>query len=148
MPAPYTSTVPVFKHQLLVNLQARVGLNGVQITHGPPFPLPEPEFIWLADVDGHQDWAAINVVTKPKEETYDLTVWIKVLRSTTPDDFKTAGDRAFALMAEIEQELRGDPSVANTVRVAHVGAYKFTEDANAEFNEAILRITVHVRARI
>lgn len=143
-----TSTVPVLKNQLKKNLQARVGLSGVQVTQGPPFPLPEVEFIWLGDVKGRQEWATIASPTKPKEEHYDLKVWIRVLRSNTPDDFKTAGDRAFALLAELENELRGDPSVTNTVRVAHVGEFDFQEDAGAEMNQALLEVTVHVRARI
>ena len=140
-----TSTVPVFKNQLKTNLLARAGLSGVQVTHGPPLPLPETDFIWLGDVKGAQDWLAM---LKTKQEHYDLTVWIRALRSTTPDDFKTAGDRVFALMAELENELRGDPTVTGTVLIAAVTGFTFREDAAAELNQANLEVFVNVMAQI
>ncbi len=136
-----TSSVPAFKAQLKTNLLARAGLANVQVTHGPPFPVPEIEFIWLGDAQGTQEWAG---GAKLKSEQYDLTVWIRVLNSSTPDDFKTAGDRAFALLAELENELRGDKTVSGTVTSAEVTDFDFQEDATAEQNIAVIQTTVRV----
>lgn len=136
-----TSSVPTFKAQLKTNLLARTGLANVQVTHGPPAPVPEAEFIWLGDVRGSQDWAAGQAL---KSEIYELTVWIRVLASTAPDDFKTAGDRVFALLAELENELRGDKTVTGTVTSAQVTDFDFQEDATGEQTLAVIEVTVQV----
>lgn len=140
-----SSSVPSLKHQLVLNLQARPGLANVQVTHGPPLPVPEAEFIWLGDAQGTQTRESAG---NTKLETYNLQVIVRVLSSTTADDFKTAGDRAFALMAELENELRGDKTVSGAVRDAEVTDFDFKEGANAETNEALLDVTVHVQALI
>jgi hypothetical protein len=140
-----SSTVPAFKARLKTNLLGRAGLTGVQVTHGPPLPVPEPEFIWLADAKGTQDFMT---AAAQRDEEYDLTIWIHVVTNSTPDDFKTAGDRAFALMAEIENELRGDRTVSGTVMQAHLTDFVFLEHGSAESQEAQIEITVHVKALI
>lgn len=140
-----TSTVPAFKAALRTLLQARTGLANVQVTYGPPLPVPESEFIWLGDVQGAQDRAAMAGTTV---EQYDATVLIRVLTSTAPDDFKTAGDRAFALMAEVENCVRADQTVSGTVNTAHVTNFVFEEDAAPEQTSALISVTVQVTAYI
>lgn len=140
-----SSTIPAMKAQLKTNLRARTVLANVQVTHGPPFPVPDAEFIWLGDVTGAQSWLAFQ---KTRKEEYDLKVWIRVLTSSSPDDYKTAGDRAFALMAELENELRGDPTVSGTVTTSELTDFDFREDATGEQTVALLEATVHVQSFI
>jgi hypothetical protein len=66
-----TSTIPALKRQLRAALAARAGLAGVQVSYGAPFPLPEPEWLWVADVSGQQVAAALG--QQRREETYTLT---------------------------------------------------------------------------
>lgn len=149
------STVPAFKLQLRTNLQARAALAGVQITYGPPTPQPgwgadvnTVEYIWLGDVQGTQEWLTFSSAGGTREEEYDLTVWLLVAKATSPDDYQAAGNRAFALMAEIENEVRTDHTVGGTVLEAEVASFIFVEDAKPEVNEARIALTVHVKALI
>ena len=150
-----SSTVPALKLQLRTNLAARAGLSGVQVTYGPPTPQPgwgndinTVEYVWIGDVQGTQAFSIFNASGGQRDEEYDLKIWISVTKATSPDDYQTAGNRAFALMAEIENEVRADHTVTGTVQQAEVTGFIFIEDAKAEMNEARLEVTVHVKALI
>ncbi|MEZ5101169.1 MAG: hypothetical protein R3C15_15485 [Thermoleophilia bacterium] len=142
-----TSTVPTLKANLQARLQARVGLAGVQVSYGAPFPMPEPEWIWLADVEGEQEPAALG--RQRRSETFRLEVLVRVVRSTL-DDQEAATERAYALAAELENELRSDPTVGVAADfIAQIGGpFRLAEDANAEQRVASLVVTVTCRARI
>ena len=150
-----SSTVPALKLQLRTNLLNRAGLSGVQVTYGPPTPQPgwgndinTVEYVWIGDVQGSQQWFTFTTPGGQREEDYDLKIWIAVQKATGLDDYVTAGNRAFALMAEVENELRADHTVTGTVQQAEVTGFIFIEDAKAEMNEARLEVTVHVKAII
>lgn len=143
-----TSTIPAFKAALLTQLQARAGLTGVQVSYGYPGPLPEPEYIWLADVSGSQQLAQMG--RRSREEDFSLTVLIKTeVSGVQPADQKTATERAFTLMGELEAQLRTDPTVTGTVRVAQIeGPVDLVELAGNEARGALLTVTVHAEQRI
>ncbi|MEW6583476.1 MAG: hypothetical protein AB1416_12030 [Actinomycetota bacterium] len=137
-----TASISAFKAALLTRLQARPGLAGVQVTWGwPPGDL-EPEWIMLGDVDGTQAAAALGA--QRREEEYFLDVTISVVRDMADDPRETA-DRAFALAAEVEDELRGDASLGGVVREAQVIADGLVEPADGNQREA--RIPMRIRAR-
>lgn len=96
---------------LKTQLQARVGLAGVQITEG--FPLqPDLEYIAIADADPHEQTSAGQRSTPhPREESFVLVVVISVVRIGDADAAEVV-DRAYALAAEVENELRNDPTIA------------------------------------
>jgi hypothetical protein len=139
-----TSTVPAFKSALLAKLNARTNLKNVQVTYGPPLP-PSREWIWLGDVAGEQQTAALG--NQRREETYDLSVIIGITREGV--DQQATTERAFALMAELENELRSDATVGGVVRTAEVqGQFRLDELASDTARGAHLAITVQCTARI
>jgi hypothetical protein len=143
-----TSTIPAFKAALQAQLQKRQGLNGVMVSYGYPGPVPEVEYIWLADVRGSQALATMG--NRKREEDYSLTVLIKTeISGVQPTDQQTATERAFTLMGELEAQLRTDPTVNAAVRVAQVeGPVDLVELAGNNARGALLTVTVHAEARI
>ena len=140
-----TSTVPAFKAALLAALQARPTLSTVQVTYGAPLPSPADEYVWLADADGEQETAALGA--QRREEYYDLTVYVAVYRAG--EDQQATTERAFELVAELEEVLRADATVGGVVRVAVVaGPFRLEEMASDTHRGAQVTVTVAVRARI
>lgn len=139
------STIPAFKAALATALRARANLANVQVSYGAPLPAPADEFVWLADVEGEQEAAALGA--QKREEIYELTIIVSVIRAG--GDQQAVTERAFALASEIEAELRGDGTVGGTVRFAQIaGPFRLEEMASDTHRGAQLTITVGVRARI
>jgi hypothetical protein len=140
-----TSTIPAFKSALLSRLQARAGLSGVQVTYGWPTGSVKRESIMLGGATGTQEFRTIGATQKM--ETYTLDVYITVIREGHARQ-QNADERALALMGELEDELRDDPTVNNTVLTAEVGRIDLQPMAGAETREARLTVGVNVMARI
>lgn len=116
------SSIPTLKANLksaLDTLAATNGnaLQGVQIAYGAPLPNPEREYVWIDNVDGDQQWAAIGHLRK--EEEYVVEVLFHSTFEGT--DQQTATERVFAMAAALETQLRTDPTVSGAVRVAGFG---------------------------
>lgn len=140
-----TSTVTAFKAALLTQLQNRAGLSGVQVSYGWPGGAVKRESIMLGGVSGTQVFRTIGATQKMEE--YALTVYITVIREGAGRQ-QNADERALALMAEIENELRPGITVNNTVLTAELGAFDLQPMASAETRQAILTVTINVMARI
>lgn len=139
-----TSTIPAFKNALYTRLSARTGLAGVQVSYGWPSGAVQREHIVIGGVEGSQEFRAIGA--QHRFEEYAVTVYINVLRQGVQT--QTCDERCLALMAELEAELRSDPTVNNTVLTAELGTFQLEPLANDESREARLRVGVNVRARI
>jgi hypothetical protein len=140
-----TSTIPAFKTALLARLVARQGLAGVQVTYGWPSGAVKRESIMLGGVDGTQEFRTIGATQRM--ENYTLDVFITVIREGQARQ-QNADERALALMAQLEAELRADPTVNNTVLTAELGRFELQPMASAETREARLTVGVNVMARI
>ncbi len=140
-----TSTVPAFKAALLTRLQARTGLSGVQITYGWPNGAVKRESIMLGGVNGTQTFRTIGATQKMEE--YQLTVYITVIREGSGRQ-QNCDERALALMAELENELRPGITVNDTVLTAELASFDLQPMASAETREARLTVTIDVMARI
>lgn len=140
-----TSTVPTFKAALLDRLQNRSGLEGVQLSYGWPAGAVQRESIMLGGVNGTQEFRTINAAQRMEEFTLD--VFITVIREGQANQ-QNADERALALMAELEEDLRDDPTVQNTVLTAEVASYELQPMASAESRETRLTVTVNAMARI
>jgi hypothetical protein len=140
-----TSTVSDFKAALLSRLQNRSGLSDVQITYGWPNGAVKRESIMLGGVNGTQTFRTIGATQKMEE--YALTVYITVIREGSGRQ-QNCDERALAIMAEIENELRLGITVNNTVLTAELGAFDLQPMASAETREARLTVTINVMARI
>lgn len=130
MPGP-TSSIPDAIDNLITALKARVALAGVQIRDGYESSEYEIEAITVggdseddsdAAVDGEQTPAQLGA--QRREETYDLHCEVAVWSGDTDAaGMRTARRRAFTLLAEVEQQLRGpagDPTLGGAVRYAQL----------------------------
>lgn len=141
-----TSAIPTFTANLLTQLKARSALATVQVVDGGDFlPDPQREFISLGDVTWEQDWrllgGAVAPSTRTKREQFDLEITIWVQQEAT--DQAAAVNRAFALMAEIETQIRTDPTVNGACIVAQVRRGRLRKLANEGQRGA--RLTCFVR---
>lgn len=140
-----TSTVPAFKAALLTRLAARTGLSGVQVSYGWPSGQVKRESMMLGGVSGRQEFRTVGATQKMEE--YTLTIYVNVIREGGALQ-QTADERALALMAEVEAELRSDLTVNNTVLTAQLAGFDLEPMASAESRQASLTLSIDVIARI
>lgn len=140
-----TTTIPAFKAALLQRLQAREDLLNVQVTYGWPSGAVKRESIMLGGVSGNQTFRTIGATQKMEE--YQLTIYITVIREGTGNQ-QACDERALELMAQVEDDLRDDLTVNNTVLTAEVSGFDLEPMASAETREARLTLTIDVMARI
>jgi len=142
-----TSTAPAFMDALVTALAARTNLAGVRVNYGPALPDPGRESINVLGLEGEQTWAGLGQLAK--EEVYTVQVMVFVIREG--QQTQPAVERAYALLAEIEDELREtttSPTMDNTVRVAAVNTVNLEVGASDTTRSALLTIGVRVQARI
>lgn len=148
------STVFAFEQALLANLQARPGLSGVIVTDGPPTvgELVTGEWIMLGNARGGQTWKTFPVsAPTSRDETYTIDMLINVVQAVNAAQTALT-KRAFVLLKEVEDELRGNPSqgVANVAwgEVASTIDVQKAMNPTAGWRETLLRVGIRVRARI
>ena len=132
---------------LVVALAARTNLAGVRVNYGPALPDPGRESINVLGLEGDQNWAGLGQLVK--EEVYTVQVMIFVIREG--QQTQPAVERAYALLAELENQLRENstaPTMGNTVRVASVSTVNLEVGASDTTRSALLTIGVRVQARI
>ena len=134
-----TSSVPTAKANLTSQLQARANLAGVQVTNGPPLPSPQREFIWIGTAEGTQEFATFG---GQRHESYGLHVVISVLRQG--EDVVAADTRCFALSAELEAQLRADPTLSGAVTLAQFGEFRLAEYVGPDGSSRVSELTVTV----
>jgi len=142
MPA---STIYAMKGAFIDRLKARAGLAGVTVSWSVPTEAPGPDWILVDKAIGNQEAAALG--QQRREEEYTLHTYVTVRRPFS-DDPRTVADRAFALASQIEDELRDDVTVNETVRVAQVSGVDLEEWADGGERGADVTVRVNVRARI
>jgi len=140
-----TSSVPAFKAALLQRLQNRSGLQDVQVTYGWPSGAVKRESMMLGGVSGTQEFRTINAAQRMEQFTLD--VFITVIREGQGNQ-QNADQRALELMAEVEEDLREDPTTNNTVLTAEVARFDLQPMASAETREARLTLGINAMARI
>lgn len=131
-------------------LQARAGLAGVTVREGPPTveERGHKELIQVLDASGDQTVRALNATTQPRNEEYDLAVVVSVVAEAESDQ-TTIRARAFALLAEIEAQLRSDPHLGIVnVAASIVGKIAYTARASDAWRESCIDFDIHVMARL
>lgn len=109
-----TSVVPSVRKKLRDRLRARPNLSRVQVSLGKPWP-PENEFIAIRDVRPHdQRQAGMRTAPHPREEEFTLHVLVSVIQGGHADS-EAVVDRAYALAAELEQEIRDDMTIGGAL---------------------------------
>jgi hypothetical protein len=122
-------------------------LDGVRVNYGPALPDPGRESMNILGLEGEQNWAGLGQLAK--EEIYTVQVLILVIREG--QQTQPAVERAYELLAQLEDELREtstSPAMANTVRVASVETVNLEVGASDQTRSALLTIGVRVQARI
>lgn len=141
-----TTTTVAMKDALITRLANRANLAGVSVSWFVPTYEPNRDWIMVDNIeDDRQEPAAIG--QQRREESYTLHVLVQVRRPFS-DDPKTVAQRAAALVAEIEDELRTDVTVNNTVRVAQITGVGLREWADGDERGAEMPVRIGVRARI
>lgn len=101
-----TSSIPTVKGALLEHLSA--ALPDVQVTWSTPTDGPGPEWVRIGNVIGDQDAAALG--RQRREERYRVEVLVSVVRPEIEEPQEVA-ERAFAILAEIEDDVRADETL-------------------------------------
>lgn len=156
-----TSTIPAALDALLAAARAGVGA-GVHVVDGPPvewdpIALPaqagaggdELRYLFVGaspdgpGVAGEQDYAAAGAVAS--DENYRISCVIHV---TGALDVKARRDEAFAVLADLEQTLKFDPSLGGAVLYARVGgiAAVTPRTGNGEWSSCTVEFDVPVRS--
>jgi hypothetical protein len=152
-----TSTVHAFEQALQTNLQSNAlhpNLFGVTVTVGPPTPgeLNVGEWIMLGNSTSRQDWKTFPYFAPTsKDETATLDVLVNVVQAIG-SDHAILNARAFLLLAEIENELRSNPSqnVPYVLWADVAKSQRVEKRMNPEsgWRETLITATVNIRSRI
>lgn len=146
-----TSVVPAAFVALQALLEARAGLEGVQVTDGYPTQ-PEAEYIALLDAEPHeQRTAGMRATPHAREEEFVMLVAVSALRKGD-DDHAIVTARAYELAAEMENALRNDPTIGGSLgngwaTVVGLPVRKHGPDNDGR-REALIEARISCRARI
>jgi hypothetical protein len=146
-----TSVVPAVMAALKGLLIARSGLSGVQVTTGLPMTA-STDYVAIMDAIPHvQRTAGARTAPQPREEEFDLVVLISAIRKGD-DDGTEVVNRAYAIAAELESEIRNDLTINASLGNgwATVTALPMTQrgpNTDGE-REALIEANVSCRARI
>ncbi len=114
-----TWRAPAAMKQLRTILRARPGLADVKVLIGHPGDPPPKEAIVMFGVDGDQEYRTVGGTRREDEFTIGNSIFI-----TKPghgeDIAEAALDRATAVLAEVEEALRADKNLSDTVRIAEL----------------------------
>jgi hypothetical protein len=116
------SVAPAAKQAILTLLTARPALNLVAITWAAPTEAEDlqDELIFFdGPVVRLPEWRVLGGPSPPLDETYTLT--LKVRNRVYDDDANAAETRTWALVAEIEQAVRGDLRLGGLIRSLEFG---------------------------
>lgn len=90
------------------------------------------ESIQLTDAPSAvQSWGMLGNRRRDEEYTLAGLIWVMKPGQMEPV-IKAARDRAFELLAEIEDFLRLDPTIGGTTKVSELSAYPFEQGANGD----------------
>lgn len=113
-------------------LTARAALSGVLITTGYVSDVGRQDAIQIGDtVEGDQEWGTLGNMRRREDFTVAGIIWVQ--RAGKGETvIRTVRARAFALLAEIEDELRVRPTVTATVKLSSITHYNLDQGANSD----------------
>ena len=149
-----TSSIPAYIDALLAALRARPALQAEDVLVSDSFPMGDLSEVRLLTVGGQDDptatgeQASASLGRQRREEDYVLNLYGSAL--TGDGDQKAVRDQAFGLMAEVEDLLRDDPTLGNTVRESYVeGGITLSQQKPEHGGRwAEVAFTIHVKNRI
>lgn len=141
-----SSSVPTVKAALVELLEAASWpAPRPAVSYGWPREVPREIVQVGGTTQGEQTWAAFG--TRKRDETYRLEIAVQVIHPGQSQ--RAATERAFALLAVIEDVLRDHPTLglADTL-VAEIANPQLREGPEIEGYAAVVTAGIGVRARI
>ncbi len=125
---------------------ARAGLAGVQVAAANPGKRLASEAIVMLGYESEQEWAAIGRQRRDQTVSVATSIYVEQ-EGTTLAVAKACRLRIKALTVEIENALRGDPTVGGLVRVAAFmdGALEQGYSDRARWAELMAHISCQAR---
>lgn len=152
-----TSTLFAFEQALIANLTDATkhpALQGVTVTDGPPTvgELSKGEWMMFGNSTAGQTWKTFPVsAPTSRDEDGRIDLIINVVQAVN-DKHTAITQRAYALLAEVENELRSNPSqgVPNVLwsEIAPTMRTEKATNPEAGWRETLLTVQVRVRSRI
>lgn len=113
---PTTTTAPDIKYEFYLIAQTIWAGTDVQVSFGHPGMTQADDIVSFGALETEQDVAAYGT-NRAREETVTLEVLISVFRAGGAEMEKVASDRAYELLAALEQYVRvTDTTVNGTCR--------------------------------
>lgn len=145
-----TWSMPEYLDNLVANLKARPGLDGVQLWSAP-IAEDELELEAIAFIDINSDEESAALGDARREEEYIIEGVIEVNIAGMGDDVaKEARDRAVELMAEIESEIRSDPRqglAPSVVRRSEVITINLRQRVREKYRRCLVEFDIQVHHR-
>lgn len=150
-----TSTgLPVARHALFLTAQAALTGMDVAVWEGFQWP-PDPETAWAAMTDASSDVETETLSPRlAQEESITLHMSIGAWNpGFTAADEKTAFDRAFSILAAIQQSVRADPTLGDAVlwclpgNIATAGSTTEDDSGEGRLIEIDAQFIAHTRMR-
>ena len=137
-----TSNFPNFSTTLLAALKAASWpVSTPQIADGADIvPDVQREFVLVGNCEAKEDWDLLG----NKRRNEQMKQYITIRANKVGDTQAATTARAFALMAVIENYVRGDPTIGGTVQMAGLVEWKVTKNGNEgeKYAEIVLAIGV------
>lgn len=143
------STIPTVKQRILKLLQDRVGLAEVQRTYAHPGKKLGREAIYFDNVTGSHEFRVMKAGRAPRDETYSIRTIVLVRQRG--GNIQKAEERAFALLAEIEDALADDPTLGLVPTIHWAGLGEISEVDSGLLDDGCacaIAFEINVKARL
>jgi hypothetical protein len=143
-----TTTIPALLSTLCDQLLARAGLEGVAVFSGSR-PLEQAALEEINLMGARMTQEARVLGNLRRQETYDVPGALLVIKAGKDEaTIRAARDRACAIFAQIEQQLREDPSVDTTVMTAEIKTGDVTDGYSERGRYCLWEFTIQVVATL
>lgn len=148
--ATVTSTIPAYLTTLRARLNARFAASGdfatVRVYAAPPGDPYPPEAVEFFGTDDTQAWGALG--NRRRTETYTVRGLIGAVRPGATDAAEASADaaraRVYAILAEVEDDLRVNYTNGGTVLRTQLAAANLAQGYSEEGRWAALEIRIDV----
>lgn len=150
--ATTTSKIAAVEDALVAALKLRPGLAGVQVDIGPLGDENAREHIQIgvgvgASVSVQQEWGALGNRQRDESGVIHGEIYVKK-PGAGASAIRAARDRAWELLAEVEEQLRDDYRIGGLVYLSGMQASEETRGMDPGNRISILHFSIEYRARL
>lgn len=142
------TVAPAFKNALFTACQTLFAAGGVQVSFGHPGQSQVNDIVAVTRVSGSQEPVTLTP-RRTREETLTAEVVFSVYRGGGPDMEKVCSDRAYALLAQLEEYVRvTDTTLGGVVRHCFLIDHDSTGTTDEQFlaNGRLIEVTATFEA--